>query len=312
MQQLEKIDVTVLEPRLKHPTVFQAFDGLEGGQAFVLHNDHDPKPLYYQLLGERGNIFSWSYLQSGPQIWEVEIRKHEAGKVPETLGEIAAKDLAKAEIFKKYGLDFCCGGKKTLEDACREKGLDVVRIREELSKPQIQHDDYVAVLDYNNWSSTFLADYIENVHHVYVRNNVSGLRELAKSVTTHHGAAHPELNMIYEKVQEIINELVIHMKKEEQVLFPYIRQIEAAKGQGGDTGACFPSVKSPISVMEQDHEVVATLFRDIESLTGNYSLPADSCNSYALFFKKLKAFYADLVLHIHLENNILFPKAIAM
>lgn len=312
MTQVEMIDVTVLEPRLKHPTVFQAFDKLGGGEAFVLHNDHDPKPLYYQLLGERGNTFSWKYMQAGPQIWEVEIRKHKSGDQPESIGEIAAKDLTKAAVFKKYGLDFCCGGKKTLEDACREKGLDVVRLREELNSTQVHTTGYVPILNYNSWSASFLADYIVNVHHDYVRNSVTGLRELAKSVADHHGQAHPELYTIQEKVHEIISELTMHMKKEEQVLFPYVRQMEESLNRGVEMNGGFPSVKSPIAVMEQDHEVVSALFREIDTLSGNYTLPADSCNSYALFFSKLREFYDDLVLHIHLENNILFPKAVKM
>ena len=104
------IDVTVLEPRMKHPTIFNAFDNVTEGNSVVIHNDHDPKPLYYQLLGERGNCFSWTYLSSGPEIWEVEIKKN--SKNDETVGEIAAKDMRKAELLKKLGIDFCCGGKK--------------------------------------------------------------------------------------------------------------------------------------------------------------------------------------------------------
>ena len=107
------IDVTVLEPRMKHPTIFNAFDSVSNGDAVVIHNDHDPKPLYYQLLGERGNCFSWTYLLSGPEIWEVEIKKND--KRDETVGEIAAKDMRKAELLKSLGIDFCCGGKKTRE-----------------------------------------------------------------------------------------------------------------------------------------------------------------------------------------------------
>jgi regulator of cell morphogenesis and NO signaling len=142
----EVIDVTKIEPRLKHQTIFNSFDALAEGKAILIHNDHDPKPLYYQLLAERGNIFSWAYIASGPAIWEVEIRKNDGGDNVETIGEIAAKDLRKAEVFKKYGLDFCCGGKKPLEDACKEKGLDVIKIKQELentislTNASAQHD----------------------------------------------------------------------------------------------------------------------------------------------------------------------------
>ena len=98
--------VTLLEPRLKHPTIFNHFDELLEGQSLTIHNDHDPKPLYYQLLGERGNIFIWEYLESGPAWWKIKITKRIAGASDETLGEIAAKDLRKAEVFKKYGITF--------------------------------------------------------------------------------------------------------------------------------------------------------------------------------------------------------------
>lgn len=111
METIETLDVTIIEPKLKHPTIFQRFDKLTEGGAFIIHNDHDPKPLYYQLIGERGNIFSWEYIESGPEYWEVKIKKNNFSSEP-TIGELVAKDFRKAEIFKKYNLDFCCGGKK--------------------------------------------------------------------------------------------------------------------------------------------------------------------------------------------------------
>ena len=106
------LNVTTLEPKLKHPTIFVKFDELKPGESLILHNDHDPKPLYYQLLGERGNIFTWEYLEQGPKLWRIKISKRTAGEGDETLGEIAAKDLRKAEVFKKYGLDFCWAKRK--------------------------------------------------------------------------------------------------------------------------------------------------------------------------------------------------------
>ena len=114
------INVPLIEPRLKHPTIFEKFDAMPEGQSLVILNDHDPKPVYYQLLGERGNVFNWEYLEQGPELWRVRITKKITGAGEETLGEIATKDLRKAEIFKKYGLDFCCGGKKTVKQACAE------------------------------------------------------------------------------------------------------------------------------------------------------------------------------------------------
>ncbi|MCC6447286.1 MAG: DUF542 domain-containing protein [Chitinophagaceae bacterium] len=114
------INVPEIEPRLKHATIFQVFDSLAPGESLIIHNDHDPKPVYYQLLSERGDIFTWEYLEQGPQWWDIQVTiKGEDEK--ETIGQIAAKDLRKAEVFKKHGIDFCCGGKKTVKQACEEK-----------------------------------------------------------------------------------------------------------------------------------------------------------------------------------------------
>ncbi len=311
MNEPKVIDVTRIEPRLKHPTIFSSFDQLQGGEAIILHNDHDPKPLYYQLLGERGNCFSWSYRKNGPEIWEVEIRKNAAGANLETLGEIASKDMRKAEVFKKLRLDFCCGGKKSLEDACREKGLDVLQVKAELEN--VSHtQSAVPQHDFNAWNLSFLSDYIVNVHHAYVNQNIPVLMDLTQKVADHHGKTNPELEEIREKVEEMVSELRVHLKKEEHILFPYIKQLENSKLHGAPAPHSFDSVQQPVSVMEHDHDVVGDIADMIKTLSGNYTLPANACNSYALLYKKLEEFEDDLHLHIHLENNILFPKAVAL
>ncbi len=305
------IDVTKIEPKLKHPTIFDSYDALAHGDAVLIHNDHDPKPLYYQLLAERGNTFTWAYVESGPQVWEVEIRKNPEGIHVETLGEIAAKDLRKAEVFKKYGLDFCCGGKKTLEEACKEKGLDTLKVKEELERPAAiastlpQHD-------FNAWNLSFLSDYIVNVHHTYVKQNIPVLAELSQKVAEHHGQTNPELQGIRDKVDEMLSELKVHLKKEENILFPYIKQLENSKLNGGAAPGGFGSITQPISVMENDHDVVGDLADEIRILSGDYTLPAHACTSYTMLYKKLEEFENDLHMHIHLENNILFPKAVEM
>ena len=179
------LNVTLLEPRQKHPTIFVRFDELKEGQSLTIHNDHDPKPLYYQLLGERGNIFIWEYLQQGPEWWFVRITKRITGENEETLGQIAAKDLRKAAIFKKYGIDFCCGGKKTVKEICAEKGLDVTKIEQEL-----QQADKVFTarpVPYNEWKLDFLADYIVNTHHSYVKNTLPEIVGYATKVASVHG-----------------------------------------------------------------------------------------------------------------------------
>ncbi len=128
------LDVTLLEPRKKHPAIFARFDALAEGESLTIHNDHDPKPLYYQLLGERGDVFIWEYLEEGPQWWKVRISKKISGSSHETLGEIAAKDLRKAEVFKKYGLDFCTDDDHPVYAGNAAGGYRVVRVSQAHSR----------------------------------------------------------------------------------------------------------------------------------------------------------------------------------
>ena len=312
LEQENVLNVTLIEPRLKHPTIFTRFDELEPGESLTIHNDHDPKPLYYQLLGERGNIFEWEYLEQGPQLWRVKIAKKLLGEEDETLGEIAAKDLRKAEVFKKYGLDFCCGGKKTVKEACAEKGLDVTKVEQELQTAD-KNISTARPLPYNDWNIDFLADYIINTHHSYVKKALPDLRSFASKVASVHGDRHPELFPISQLVDEVYEELTSHMIKEETILFPYVKQLVASKHNGNLLpGKSFNTIKSPISIMEQEHEVVGNKLDQIRKLSNNFSLPEDACASYSYLYKTLDEFENDLHIHVHLENNILFPKALAL
>lgn len=299
------LDVTRIEPRLKHPTIFSHFDALEGGESFTISNDHDPKPLYYQLLGERGNIFTWEYLESGPQRWQVRIAKNGTGIKEETVGEIAAKDIRKAEAFKKLGIDFCCGGKKTVSEALAETGISREQFEAELAKAADRQIGGVAH-NFDTWGLGFLSDYIFNVHHQYIRENGPILEQLAEKVAHRHGGQHPELNDLVAVVRNLMAELHSHIQKEEQVLFPLIKQLEqdGVRPQMG--------VDDPISHMEAEHEDAGEELRALRQLTRDYTLPASACNSYTYLFQKLEEFESDLFQHIHLENNILFPKAIEM
>lgn len=305
------LDVTTLAPREKHPAIFRLFDELLPGESLTIHNDHDPKPLYYQLLGERGNIFTWQYLEQGPEWWKVNIARRADDAAEETLGELAAKDLRKARIFKKYGLDFCCGGKKTVKEACRDKGLDVTNV--ELELQQADQLPETALLAYNDWNLTFLADFIVNTHHAYVRKTLPDLLAYAQKVNKVHGGNHPELSEVALIVENLYNEMMTHMVKEEQVLFPYIKALEASGyGQQPLQVAHFGSVKAPVNMMEMEHEVVGQYLSRLREVTQDYHMPADACASYSLLYRMLPEFEDDLHLHVHLENNILFPKAIVL
>jgi regulator of cell morphogenesis and NO signaling len=308
---MEKLDVTVIEPRFKHPTIFEHFDALSGGQAFIIHNDHDPKPLYYQMIAERGQIFNWEYLLEGPDFWEVKITKLNDGEKSETIGEMVASDYRKAEVFRKYGLDFCCGGKKTLEKACEKKGLDVVEVKKALKA--VEDDFTTNTEDHNSWELDFLADYIINKHHKYIENSHPMLFEFSQKVARVHGSRHAEVVDIAHYYNEVAEELQLHMHKEEMILFPYIKELAIAKRNGTPMERPqFGSIQNPINMMEAEHESAGGNMEKIRELSNNFTPPEDACNSYRVLFAKLKEYEADLHHHIHLENNILFKKAIEL
>lgn len=303
------IDVTLIEPKLKHPTIFQVFDDLVDGESLIIHNDHDPKPVYYQLLGERGDIFTWKYLEQGPDWWDVRITKRgEDDK--ETIGQIAVKDLRKAEVFKKYGIDFCCGGKKTVRQVCAEKGIDAIKVEHELQQVQAQNKtDNNA---YNEWDLDFLAAYIVNTHHRYVRKYLPELRNYALKVAQVHGSQHPELFEIQKLVETINTELSDHMVEEENVLFAYVKKIVNAKDNNQPLDKEGKDLSALIDELEKEHDYVGRCLDKIRALSNGYAIPDDACASYKLLFKMIQEFEDDLHIHIHLENNILFPKAVEM
>jgi regulator of cell morphogenesis and NO signaling len=308
---LETIDVTLIEPKLKHPTLFQKFAELNAGEGFIISNDHDPRPLYYQLLAENGNVFNWEYREEGPDTWQVILSKKTAEQAEQTIGELVAKDFRRAEIFKKFKIDFCCGGKKTLSQVCKEKKLDLMVIEKELEKSDLPVSN--ASQNYNNWTLSFLVDHIVNTHHHYVKTSIPTLLQYTEKVSKVHGKEHPEVIQIAGLFQEIADELAAHMRKEEEMLFPYIKQLELSASAKTDVErAGFGSVQNPIRMMEHEHETVGELFRVIDELSSNYTPPEDACATYKVSFLKLKEFEDDLHQHIHLENNILFPKSVQL
>ena len=254
------LDVTILPPQLKHATIFSKFDKLKAGESMIIHNDHDPKPLYYQFIAERGNIFTWQYLLNGPLYWEVKISKRNLDEQDESIGEIAASDYRKAKIFSKYGIDFCCGGKKSLKEICNDKHLDILQIESEIQ--QITFENQTKELPYNDWSLDFLIDYIINTHHAYIKKTIPDLIKYVEKVVCVHGNGHPELLEMQQLVHDIISELTTHLKKEETVLFPYIKRIVQHKNE---QFSGFGTVQNPINMMEMEHEVVGEMFEKLNS-----------------------------------------------
>jgi regulator of cell morphogenesis and NO signaling len=227
-----------------------------------------------------------------------------------TVAEFVTEDYRTADIFKKFGIDFCCGGKVTLEEICQKKNIELRDLEAELKKLQAAPGRQN---DYESWSLTYLADHIVNQHHQYVSTNLDIIQQYAEKVARVHGSNEPSLLDVAQLFLEASGELTMHMRKEELVLFPYVKKLEAAEKLGVHTPeAHFGSVKNPIAMMEDEHETVGEIFKNIAVLTNNYNPPEWACNTYRVLLAKLKEFEDDLHLHIHLENNILFPKAAAL
>jgi len=306
---MEVLDVTQIEPRFKHPAIFDMFDALPEQGSFIIHNDHDPIPLYYQMLAERGQVFEWDYLERGPEEFKVRITKLPTGTKSKTIGELVASDYRKAEIFKRFGLDYCCGGSKTVKEACADKGLDSAVV--ESAMEDMERQSNTIIDSPAEWELDNLVDHIIEKHHTYVRESVPLLNELVAKVTRVHGAGHPELYALTENYATAVEELLAHMPKEENILFPYIKLlVNAVKGLDEYRLPSFVTIENPVRVMRAEHEVAGNAFEAITTLTNEFTPPAEACTSYKVLYAKLKEFRDDLYDHVHLENNILFPRAI--
>lgn len=222
-----------------------------------------------------------------------------------TIGQIVADDFRAAAIFKKVGIDFCCGGNQTIEQACKGKRINIDELYNELavlssSLPGESHD-------FKNWNLGFLADYIVNTHHQYVLRTLPDLVSYTEKIGEVHGLSHPELLEVMNLFAQINKELLQHLKNEEEVLFPAIKEV--LKSGSAEAKA---TIISEISRMTGEHEFAGGAMDRINHITHGYQLPDDACNTYKVTFKLLEQFEDDLHIHVHLENNILFPKALAL
>ncbi len=225
-----------------------------------------------------------------------------------TVAELVAENYKNADVFKKHGIDFCCGGKVGVKEICEKKNVDYDTITEELKNVNSEVD---RSHDFNNWELDFLADYIVHTHHKYVNESIPLIIQYSDKVANVHGHYYTETVEINKLFHAVANELNTHMHKEEMILFPFIKQIAAAKRNGEPIPQPpFGTVQNPIRMMEAEHDTAGDLFKEIASLSNNYTPPAEACNTYRVLYAKLKEFEDDLHQHIHLENNILFPKAI--
>lgn len=223
-----------------------------------------------------------------------------------TVAEVVSENIKTAHIFKKYGIDFCCGGGMTIEKACEKKNVDYPTLKNEL----LNVDETPKEYNYNSWKLDFLIDHILNVHHAYVEEAIPLILQYSKRVAEVHGHHYSEVIEINKLFAKAADELMSHMKKEEIVLFPYIKNLLFHKSVVKPLNLPpFKTISNPIEMMESEHESAGHILKKIAKLTNNYIPPEDACNTFKALYAKLDEFERNLHRHIHLENNILHPKA---
>jgi regulator of cell morphogenesis and NO signaling len=216
-------------------------------------------------------------------------------------GEIAAMDFRAASVFKEAGIDFCCGGKQSVEEACNEKGIDQSELNEKLAGLESLPADNVH--NFNEWDLGFLCDYIMNTHHKFVLKSLPELVHYTGKIAMVHGDHHPELLEVEALFSEINRELLQHLKNEEEVFFPAVKEYEQACSEASKA-----TIIHQINKLSIEHEFAGGAMDKISSITGKYKVPADGCNTYHVAFRLLQQFEDDLHMHVHLENNIIFSK----
>jgi len=225
-----------------------------------------------------------------------------------TIRDIVANDFRTAAVFQRHGIDFCCKGDRSIQDACRNGRVTAEQVLKDIAEATATPPTGGA--RFNSWDLSTLTSYIVGNHHSFVRQAMPVLLTHTKKVAAVHGDRHPELPEVARLFNEVAVEMTSHMAKEEQILFPYIVGLEeASRGMGGRPSAPFGTVRNPIRMMEMEHESAGDAMARIRSLTAGYAIPDGACTTYPVCLQELEAFERDLHEHVHLENNILFPKA---
>jgi len=231
-----------------------------------------------------------------------------------TVRDLATEIPNATRTFEKLGIDYCCGGAKSLTDACAQARIPVDDVLRALELGSDFHQaTEVALPDYSAASLSDLIDHILTIHHAYVKQELPRIHQLLNKVVSVHGKNHTELGKIQQIFQNVITELNSHMMKEEQILFPFIVALEQAANTGKPAPRPgFGTVNNPVHMMELEHDSVGAALKEISGHTSGYTAPDEACFSYKTLYSALKEFEADLHQHVHLENNILFPRAIKL
>ena len=225
-----------------------------------------------------------------------------------TIRDIVADDYRAAAIFARYGIDFCCGGGRSLAEACAAKQLSPTGLIDELSAALATPG--TGTPRFNDWDLGALISYIQANHHAYVREAIPTLLTHTRKVAAVHGESHPEMIEVAAIFNQVAEEMDSHMAKEDHILFPFIQALETAEQEGRTPPpAPFGTVANPIRMMEAEHDFAGGAMARIRELTGGWIPPGDACTTYRVCLQELDAFERDLHQHVHLENNLLFPKA---
>jgi regulator of cell morphogenesis and NO signaling len=229
----------------------------------------------------------------------------------QTVREIALEQPAAMRVFENFGIDYCCGGGQPLAEACAARAVEVDRVIAALEFAA--NAPAPLVEDWPHRPLEELAAHIVSTHHAYVKKELPRLASLAQIVVNRHGAARTELPELQAALARLDEELSQHLGKEEAILFPYIVQLEGfLSGQSPRPSACFGTVAKPIQKMTREHEAAGELLAEMRRLSGNFTAPEEACPTFHAFYDGLREFEQDLHRHIHLENNILFPRAVAL
>ena len=225
-----------------------------------------------------------------------------------TIGEIVAADYRTARVFETHGIDFCCGGKLALSAVCQEKGISPDTLLREIETVKSEQIDRSQ--NYTSWELPFLADYIVNTHHAYLKENDEQIAIYARKIAEVHGAHHPEVIEIATIFEKIATDMAAHLREEEEVFFPAIRRADAERKAGtAPAKEDRDVIDESLEKLGREHEEIGEAIHTIRRLSKDYAIPEDTCNTFMITYQKLKEFEDDLHKHVHLENNILFPKA---
>lgn len=228
-----------------------------------------------------------------------------------TVKNVALQLPQSTRLFEQLKIDYCCGGNQPLAEACVSAGVAVDKVMEMLAEVTESASADKSTLNFQNASLAELITHILETHHVFTKSEMDRLQLLADKVLGAHGGNHPELIHLDELLTRLCADLKPHMFKEEQILFPYILAMaEAADQNRAVPFAPFGTVNNPIRMMMLEHDTAGQILRELRTLTSDYKVPADACVSYQTLYQALENFEKDLHQHIHLENNLLFPKAV--